>query len=284
MKAAQFEYLRPTDVEQVIAHLASDDRAVKLMGGSQSLGPMLNLRLARPQSVVDVCGIETLRGITETDDRIRIGACVTHAQIEDGVFPALRGHMMQEVAGRIAYRGVRNRGTLAGSLAHADPAADWVVATSALGAQVHIAGGQQTRDVAMPDFMHAAYTTDLTPQELILAVSVPKHTPQTRWGYYKFCRKTGEFAEASCAAWFDASTHTAQVAVGALDGAPVLLNAWALDVAGNGWAAVTTASVHEQVERFAPQASRARKQLLATVIERCLAQVLGERPAGATHA
>jgi len=279
MKAAQFEYVRPTDMDQVMVHLADSEHTVKLMGGSQSLGPMLNLRLARPERVVDVSGIAVMRQVSTQNGCLRIGAAVTHAEIEDGVFPALRGHLMQEVAGRIAYRGVRNRGTLAGSLAHADPAADWVVVMSALGAQIHIAGARGQRTVAMPDFMLGAYTTALDAQELIVAVSVPVRTPQTRWGYCKFCRKTGEFAEASCAAWFEPQTQTARVAIGALDGAPVLLSSLAGKVAANGWEAVDEADLHAQIGHAAPHASKAKRQMLATVLQRCLTQVLGAKNA-----
>ena len=277
MKAAKFDYVRAASLQQAIGELNDGDKTVKPMSGSQSFGPMLNLRLARPAKVVDISGIDELRGVAESGKTIRIGAAVTHAEIEDGMFAPLRGHLMQEVAGRIAYRGVRNRGTVGGSLAHADPAADWVVVASGLGATLEITGPQGKREATMPEFMQGAYTVDLGPQDLITAVIVPARTDATRWGYWKFCRKTGEFAEASCAAYFEPSTRTARIAVGALDGAPALLDAFAADVAARGWDAADTQALHKQVESIARQASEAKKQLLATAIERCLEQVLGAR-------
>jgi carbon-monoxide dehydrogenase medium subunit len=118
---------------------------------------------------------------------------------------------------------VRNRGTLGGSLAHADPAADWVVAMAALGARIELAGPQGLRHVGADALMQGAYTTVVQEDELIQAVHVPVAGGRARWGYYKFCRKTGEFAEASCAAWFDPASGQARIALGALDGPPRLL-------------------------------------------------------------
>lgn len=276
MKAAKFEYERAGSLAAALDLVRDENMVVKAMGGSQSLGPMLNLRLARPAKVVDVSGLEELRSVTEIDARIRIGASITHAEIEDGVFPLLAGHMMQNVAERIAYRAVRNRGTLGGSLAHADPAADWVLAATALGAQIEIASPAGTRMVNMPDFMIGAYTTQLGPDELISAVHVPKTGAGTRWGYYKFCRKTGEFAEASCSAFFDPASQTARVVVGALDGAPQLLDELASRVAEQGAGAIDRDAIHAAVMAITPEKSEVDRGLIVTVVERCLRQALGE--------
>ena len=125
-------------------------------------------------------------------------------ELEDGCFPALRGHPLQRVAGGIAYRAIRNRGTIGGSLAHADPAADWPVVLAALGARSGPAFRRAaTRRLGVADFMLGAYTTVLAADEIVAAVRRAALAPTSRWGYYKFCRKTGEFAEASCAALLD---------------------------------------------------------------------------------
>src|SRR5437868_2759712 len=231
MKAASFEYQRPATLPAALRALADAGGAAKVMGGGQSLGPMLNLRLARPKQVVDVSSLGELRQVTADGDQLRIGAAVTHAEIEDGVHPLLRGGLLQSVAGGIAYRAIRNRGTLGGSLAHADPAADWVLAMAALGAQIEISSAAGTRRVPMERFMHGAYTTDLADGELLTAVRIPRLGAAARWGYFKFCRKTGEFAEASCAAVFDPSRKLARIVLGALDGAPQALPALAAQVA-----------------------------------------------------
>lgn len=276
MKAAKFDYHNVTRASDAFAALKDSDGAIKPMGGSQSLGPMLNLRLARPASVVDVSGVAEWRTVSADGGNIRIGAAVTHTEIEDGVFPELSGHMLQEVAGRIAYRAVRNRGTIGGSIAHADPAADWVLATSALAAQIEVGSSSGTRRVAMPEFMMGAYAADLQPNELITAVIVPPRTAQTRWGYYKFCRKTGEFAEASCAAYFEPSTRTARVVVGALGGAPQLLAELSARVAKEGLAAIDENTIAQALATVAPEKTAADRRLYITVIQRCLEQALGE--------
>ena len=276
MKAAKFDYVRVSEAKEALSLLEDSDGSTKAMGGSQSLGPMLNLRLARPQKVVDVSGIADWRTVSKDGGRIRVGAAVTHAEIEDGVFAELRGHMLQDVAGVIAYRAVRNRGTISGSIAHADPAADWVLATSALGAELELTSAKGSRRSTMPEFMLGAYAVDLQPDELISAVYVPEKTEQTRWGYYKFCRKTGEFAEASCAAYFDPSTRTARIVVGALGGAPQLLPDLSAKVAQEGLAAATPEAIAEAVKDIAPEKTAGDRRLFMTVIERCLRRALGE--------
>src|SRR5699024_6549799 len=151
MKAAKFDYVKATTLEEAFSELASGG-TVRLMAGSQTLGPMLNLRLVRAEKIVDISAVEALRGVNKDGTYIKIGAGVRHAEIEDGTYPELRGHPLQKVAGRIAYRGVRNRGTISGSLVHADPAADWVVTLAALGAQVELTNSQmQVRKVSMDE-------------------------------------------------------------------------------------------------------------------------------------
>ncbi|MCD0505410.1 FAD binding domain-containing protein [Bordetella petrii] len=273
MKAARFEYLRAESVAQAVGLLRSHQGQAKLMSGGQSLGPMLNLRLARPAVVIDIAGVPELCTVTEQDGRLRVGAGVTHAQIEDGVHPLLRGSALQQVAGGIAYRAIRNRGTLGGSLAHADPAADWVLTMVALGAELEIAGPDGSRRVPAGEFMQGAYTTAVGEDELIAAVHVPRRSEQSRWGYYKFCRKTGEFAEASCAAWFDPANKVARIAVGALDGAPALLPGLASEAARQG-AAPAAGRIQEALAAVMPDKDALHRTLHATAVARCLAQAL----------
>lgn len=273
MKAARFDYVRATSVAQALDLLREHEGRAKLMAGGQSLGPMLNLRLARPAVVVDIAGVDELRGVAEQDGRVRVGAGVTHAEIEDGVFPLLRGSVLQQVAGGIAYRAIRNRGTLGGSLAHADPAADWVLTMVALGADIEIAGPAGARRVAAGDFMQGAYTTVVGEDELVVAVHVPRRAAQARWGYYKFCRKTGEFAEAACAAWFDPAGKVARVAVGALDGPPALLAGLAAEVASTG-AAPATDRILDELAAVVPGKDPLHRKLHATAVTRCLGQAL----------
>jgi carbon-monoxide dehydrogenase medium subunit len=276
MKAAKFDYLRPASVEQALDALREHAGQAKLMAGGQSLGPMLNLRLARPAVVIDISGLEALRGVTRDGDTVRVGAAVTHAEIEDGVYPALSDSPMRQVAGGIAYRAIRNRGTLGGSLAHADPAADWVVAMAALGAHIELVGPAGIRQVGAEALMRGAYTTAVEEDEMIQAIHVPVAGARARWGYYKFCRKTGEFAEASCAAWFDPASGQARVALGALDGPPRLLSGLAGSVAQDGAAALDTTAIAREVAQAMPDKDEPQRQLHAAAVERCLRQATGK--------
>ena len=132
MKAAVFEHQSAALVQEALALLAGGH--AKLMAGGQSLGPMLNLRLSRPQLLVDLAPMTELESVQAQGQDLWLGARLTHAAIEDGRHPALAAHPMREVAAGIAYRAIRNKGTIGGSLAHADPAADWVVTLVAMAA------------------------------------------------------------------------------------------------------------------------------------------------------
>ena len=249
MKAAAFEYVRPRDVGEAVAALAGTPGA-KLLAGGQSLGPMLNLRLARPRLLVDIARLDSLRRIDDSGDVWRIGGAVTHSQIEDAA--ALRGTMVAEVAAGIAYRAVRNRGTIGGSLAHADPAADWPLALAALDATVVLRGRAGERRVPADGMMTAAFTTGLRDDEIVETVLVPKLSAAARCGYFKFCRKTGEFPEASAAAVLDPERKVARLFVGALSGAPQPLPDLARSLAQQGTAAATADAVAAALATAAP--------------------------------
>lgn len=275
MKAAQFDYVCADSVEQALGVLQAVGDRAKPIAGSQSLGPMLNLRLTRPHTVVDLSKLSEMQTVTTHQNTLRVGASVTHAQIEDGVFELLRGHPVQMVASRIAYRSVRNRGTLGGSLAHADPAADWVLACAALDARIEVQSTSGTRLVSMSDFMLAAYTTVLAADEIITAVHFPEVSPRARWGYQKFCRKTGEFAHASCATYIDPASKIARIVVGALDGAPSVLSALAVQVAAQGLEGFDEAAVEASLQQELPQQDDIARQMFVQVVLRCVKQAFG---------
>lgn len=233
MKAARFDYLRAASIDETVRALAASGGFGKVLAGGQSLGPMMNLRLAQPESLVDVQAVPALSACVETAAAIVLGAGVTHAAIEDGKVPDPTRGMLPRVARDIAYRAVRNRGTLGGSLAHADPAADWINAMAVLDAALHVVGPAGTRVVCWADWMVGAFTTALGDDELLAAVSIPRLGPEARWSYYKFNRKTGEFAEAIAAFVVDPARGVCRAVIGAIDGAPyVIEDASALVV---GW-------------------------------------------------
>jgi carbon-monoxide dehydrogenase medium subunit len=222
MKPAPFAYDRPRDLAAALSLLA-EDAGAKVMAGGQSLGPMLNLRLVAPERIVDITAIADLKQADAHGDELVLGACVTHADIEDGRVPDFTGGAMRDVAANIAYRAVRNRGTVGGSLSHADPAADWVSALSALGASLTLRSRSGRRKLAVSDFVTGALQSSLKPGELLVSIHVPKRAASAQWGYVKTCRKTGEFAHGLCAALIDPEAGIARIVIGALDAAPILI-------------------------------------------------------------
>ena len=188
MKPAAFDYQRAASVTEALAAMRDPALPAKPLAGGQSLGPMLNLRLARPARLIDISSIEELRRIEDCGAFVRFGAAVTHARIEDeaGAFGGIE--LLARVARGIAYRAVRNRGTIGGSLAHADPAADWPLVLAALGATIVVHGERGPRRIDAAAFMLGSYVTQLGEYELLTAVEIPKLSAHARWAYRKFCR------------------------------------------------------------------------------------------------
>jgi carbon-monoxide dehydrogenase medium subunit len=220
MKAVAYTLEPAGSVAQAMQSLQDGGWSSKAVAGGQSLGAMLNLRLAQPEALVDLQGLEALRRVQQSTDHVVYGALTTHAELEDGRLPDPSRGLLSFVARGIAYRAVRNRGTLGGSLCHADPAADWVSTMSLLGATMEIEGTAGSRLVPAAEFFVSAFQTTLADGELLVAVRVPRLSASSRWAYRKFCRKTGEFAQAIVAALREPDTGMERVVLGALDGAP----------------------------------------------------------------
>ncbi|WP_108261856.1 FAD binding domain-containing protein [Mangrovicoccus ximenensis] len=271
MKPAAFEHLRP-DTAEALAGLLSPE--AKLIAGGQSLGPMLNLRLARPARLVGLSAIRALGEIREQDGMIVLGAAVTHARIEDGDSPVPLPPMLRHVARGIAYRAVRNRGTIGGSLAHADPAADWITALTALGARVVLRSAAGTeRRVAMPGFVRGAYRTALSPDEIIAAVEIPAAMRDAIWGYDKICRKVGEFADAIGALALHPPTGHVRLVAGATGAAPLVLAEAGAELARSARHPAIPA-LRDALAAALPGTDPVKLRLLATSLSRAIAKVL----------
>jgi carbon-monoxide dehydrogenase medium subunit len=223
MKPAAFEFARAASLREAAAMLAQAGGTAKVVAGCQSLGPMLNLRLAQPRLLLDITGVPELTRAEETAEQVIIGACVTTADIEDARAPVRALPMLRAVAAGIAYRAVRNRGTIGGSLCHADPAADWTSALTALGAECIVSDGRGSRRVPVERFMTGAFEVALAADELLEAISIPRVSPRGRWGYYKVCRKTGEFALAIGAVLLDPEREAFRAVMGATHGKPIVV-------------------------------------------------------------
>lgn len=232
MKAAAFEHHRAASLADAVRMLAGTEEA-RVLAGGQSLGPMLNLRLASPSRLVSVGRLIELGAVEDAADAVTLGACVTHAAIAEGRTPDVadrtgRG-ILARVAQGIAYQAVRNRGTVGGSLCHADPAADWLCTLTALGGAVLTEGPRTSQNelgrrmVALRQFVTGAFRTALLPGEMVQAVRVPRPGADAGWGYVKACRKPGEFAHAMAAVLDDPAHGTRRAVIGAVGGAPLVL-------------------------------------------------------------
>jgi carbon-monoxide dehydrogenase medium subunit len=221
MKPGPLTYHRATTVADAIKQLVEGGYDAKIIAGGQSLVPMLNLRMAAADRLVDIRHIPALNESSASDNEVRIGACTTHEQIQLGEIADPSNGLMPKVASAIAYQAVRNRGTIGGSLALADPSADWLTTTAALGATIEWEGPEGPNSCAAEEFVSAAYTTRLEPFDLLTGIRLPRLHPDAKWGTYKLCRKTGEFAHAM--AMVIRSPKSARAFLGATDGAPIHL-------------------------------------------------------------
>lgn len=282
MKPARFAYERPADLSALLARLAEAEGSVKLMAGGQSLGPMLNLRLVEPDLVLDITGIPELRRAAIEGDTLVLGACVTHADIEDGRVPDLTGGAMARVASAIAYRPVRNRGTIGGSLVHADPAADWVTALIALGAEVELASASGLRRLALEAFVTGALDVSLRAGEMLMAVRIPALTPGIAWGYVKHCSKIGEFAHAIGAVRIEPGTGRGRVVIGAVERAPIVVpepRALFGGRIGPGFADRFDAPAADALLREVGMTDPVARHIHVTVLARAVAQAASAPPA-----
>jgi carbon-monoxide dehydrogenase medium subunit len=188
MKPAQFGYLRPDTLAEAIGLLKDRPHDARVIAGGQSLGPMLNLRLAQPKHIIDISRLGELCDSSMSDDTLAIGACITHAQIEDGKITDVTRGLLAQVAKGIAYRAVRNRGTVGGSLAHADPAADWLTTMIALDASLELAGANGRSQVKVANFVTGALETTIEAAQVLTCVLVHRLSTSARWGYAKYAR------------------------------------------------------------------------------------------------
>jgi carbon-monoxide dehydrogenase medium subunit len=184
---------------------------------------MLNLRLAQPALLVDITRIPELAAVEEDAGSVTIGATVTHAAIEDGRISDPTRGFLARVAHGIGYRAVRTRGTIGGSLAHADPAADWMSCLTGLAAEVLIAGARGPRSLPVASLMRGAMETELASDELIIGIRVPKSSPRARFGFHKICRKAGEFADAIGVVVDDPGRDYFRAVCGATTGPPLII-------------------------------------------------------------
>jgi aerobic carbon-monoxide dehydrogenase medium subunit len=235
MKPAPFEYHAPTTVAEVVGLLAELGEEAKVLAGGQSLVPMLNLRLARFEHLVDIGRVTELRGIERRNGHVSIGAATRDAVIERDPTIVTDAPLLAAATPYIGHFQIRNRGTIGGSLAHADPAAEYPAVAIALDATFHVAGAGGTRDVAAADFFTGVWSTALEPDELLTAIDVPVWSGNTGVGVAEFARRHGDFAIAGAVAAVElADDRVARAAIGVFGAAGVPVRATAAEQALTG--------------------------------------------------
>jgi aerobic carbon-monoxide dehydrogenase medium subunit len=279
MKLPPFDYACPTTLPEAIELLASNDDA-KAIAGGQSLVPMLAFRLAQPSLLVDLRKLADLRGIRISDAGVTLGAMVRWRDIEDDERLETAHPLLKAAIAHVAHYQIRNRGTVGGSIAHADPAAEMPGIAMTCDAEIAVVGKSGAHVIQAADFFQGALTTALTTDEIIVEIRLPAWPAGRRWGFQEFARRRGDFAMAAAAVFYDQdergkarNAHVGVIGVGdrpmRLTAVEDVLNGQTIDEATIAKAdAATSAAVDPQDDIHASAAYR--RALVGTMVERAL--------------
>ena len=279
MKLPPFDYACPSTLPEAIELLASHDDA-KAIAGGQSLVPMLAFRLAQPSLLVDLRKLADLRGIRISDAGVTLGAMVRWRDIEDDERLETAHPLLKAAISHVAHYQIRNRGTVGGSIAHADPAAEMPGIAMTCDAEIAVVGKSGAHVIQAADFFQGALTTALTTDEIIVEIRLPAWPAGRRWGFQEFARRRGDFAMAAAAVFYDQdergkarNAHVGVIGVGdrplRLTAVEDVLNGKSIDEATIAKAdAATSAAVEPQDDIHASAAYR--RSLVGTMVERAL--------------
>ena len=286
MKLPPFDYACPTTLPEAVQLLASRDGEAKAIAGGQSLVPMLAFRLAHPALLVDLRKLPDLRGIEISEKGVKLGAMVRWRDIEDDARLDTAHPLLKAAIDHVAHYQIRNRGTVGGSVAHADPAAEMPGIAVTCDAEIAVVGKSGAHVIQAADFFQGALTTALTSDEIIVEVRLPAWPQGRRWGFKEFARRRGDFALAAAAVFYDldgngraTNAHVGVIGVGdrplRLAGVEDVLNGQVIDEATIAKAeAATHAGVDPQddIHASAPY----RRALAGTMVERALRDAAAE--------
>ena len=200
MKAPAFSYLRPRQLHEVLTLLATHGDEARLLAGGQTLLATLNMRLSEPALLIDMQAVSELKGLNFDGKTLRIGAMVTHTEIETSDLVARHAPMLAAAAPHIAHRAIRNRGTFGGSIAYGDPAAEWPACLLALSGVIVARSLRGERRIAADDFFTGLYTTELAPDEVIVACEIPVVQANQKISFSELARRHGDYAVVGLAA------------------------------------------------------------------------------------
>ena len=280
MKVPPLDYACPATIAEAVALLAAHNGDAKPIAGGQSLMPMLAFRVASPSLLVDLRKLPDLNRIAIADDGVRLGALVRWRDIEDDVRLRSAQPLLAAAIEHVAHYQIRNRGTVGGSLAHADPAAEMPGIALTCDAEISVMGSAGARVIRARDFFLGPLITALTADEIITEVKLPAWPARRRWGFQEFSRRRGDFALAGVALFYDedddgkaVNAHAGAIGVGdrpvRLSAVEAALNGHAVDAATIAAAAkAASAEVEPADDIHAPAAYR--RALVGTLTERAL--------------
>jgi aerobic carbon-monoxide dehydrogenase medium subunit len=285
MKPAPFQYHAPRTIDEAVALLAEvAPQDGRVLAGGQSLVPIMAFRLARPAHLVDINGVEALRRLAVENERLCIGACVRHAAFHRPVVDGPLGKLLATVVRHIAHYPIRTRGTFCGSVAHADPASEWCTVAAALGAEMVARSTGGTRVIPAHEFFAGIMTTTLKEDELLTEVRLPLLPSDTRFGFYEFNRRAGDFAIAMALATYrvrDGKISEPRIAVGGAEPSPRRMADAEQALAGRApgadsfTAAGDRAAAAVDPMEDAATSAEYRRDLVRTVTRRALEQSVG---------
>jgi aerobic carbon-monoxide dehydrogenase medium subunit len=284
MKPALFDYTKPRTLEEAFSILSANKGAAKVLAGGQSLVPMMNFRVARPDVVVDINALPGLDHIRRDGDTLVIGALARHATVKDSPLVREACPLMSEAYDWVAHHPIRTRGTLCGNLCHADPASEMPAVMLAAGAQMIVAGGSGRRAVNVGDFFLGIYETALAPDEMLLEVRIPVAPPGQRFGFTETSLRKGDFALCCAAALInlrsgkvsDASVVVAGIfdcakKLRAVEEALFTRAPEAIDLDEVAWIATSALPIHDD-QRVSAEYKR---DLLGAHVRRSIAKAIG---------
>ncbi len=279
MKAAAFDYVKPKALSDALSLLEQGGDDAQLIAGGQTLLATLNMRLSEPSILIDITDIAELKGISIVGEVLRIGALVTHTEIEDSELVAKHAPLLKAAAPHIAHRAIRNLGTWGGSLAYGDPAAEWPACSLTLRATMVIQGPAGERKISAKDFFIDLYTTSLEPDEILVATEIPLATSNQVFYFHELARRHGDYAVAglaavaqkqgnvlsNCAFTFFSVSSTPVMAVGAQD----LVDGQSLD---DALIARAVTAARDEIDAIADitNSAEAKKHLIGVLLERGL--------------
>jgi aerobic carbon-monoxide dehydrogenase medium subunit len=286
MKPGRFQYFAPRNLGDALSILKHQGDEAKLLAGGQSLVPLMNMRLAQPTALIDLNRVTELSFITRSEGRLCIGAMTRHHEVAASPLVAEACPILSSAASQIGYPAIRHRGTIGGSLAHADPVSELPCVATALDAELVVRGSSGRRIVRAADFFKGYFSTDLGPDEILTEVRFPIASAKQRWAFQEFARKVGDFAIVAVAIVAEMAESTllsASIALGGVADRPVRAPAAEATLAGQRPdEALIRRAAEDAAAGIVPSSDihapgDYRRQLVRTLVARALAESFSRR-------